>query len=367
MKVGEKVKELIVNNEIRPYRVYIDINNDKFIATLNENKIKKNEKLFVITDQNVYNLYTKHIENLKEYFKICVYILKPGEDSKNFNFVIEIYNFLSKNNCERNNVIIAFGGGVVGDIAGFAASTYMRGIRFINVPTTLLSQVDSCIGGKTGFNFIEVKNLIGSYYDPYFVFISTGFLKTLSCESFSDGLGEVIKYGVIKDVTLLSFLSENSIPILEMENDKILHIIRESLKFKAEIIENDYKDNGMRNILNFGHTTGHAIEICSEHAVSHGNAVALGMLVAIKLSEQVFNISPQIYLKIEKLITKLGLLVRYKVDNYSAFLYAINRDKKRINEKNFVLIEDLNQCKIKIPINEAQIISAIKNSISREG
>lgn len=242
----------------------------------------------------------------------------------------------------------------------------MYGVRFINVPTTFLSQVNSCIGGKVGFNFNESKNLIGSYYNPLIVFISTGFLKTLRKQSFTDGFGEIIKYGVIKDVTLLKFLSENSNPILEMENDKLLHIIRESLKLKAHIIEENSKDIGVLNTLDFGHTIAHAIEICSNNSISHGNAVALGILFAIKLSEQIMNISPDIYFKVEKLIAKLGLRVRYKIDNYDIFLATLKHDKKMINGISFVLLEDINKCKIKIAINEKQIIDVLKNSISRE-
>ena len=361
------MKELIVNDQIRPYRIYINVNMDKFINTLNENKIKKNEKMFIITDENVYKLHKKHFDNLKEHYKVFIHILEPGQDRKNIHSVIKIYSFLHENDCNKNSVILAYGGKSVGDIAGFASSTYMYGIRFINMPTTFLSQVDSCIGGKTGINFNETKNLIGSYYNPIFVFISTGFLKTLSRQSFTDGFGEVIKYGVIIDASLLKFLSENSTPILEMENDKLLHIVHESLRLKSQIIEKASKDIGSLNALDFGHTVAHVIESSSNNIVTRGNAVALGILFTIKLSEQVMNIEPEIYFRIEKLIAKLGLHVRYKIENYDEFLSAIKRDKKMLNGINFVLLKQINQCKVKITINDKQIIDALKNSISREG
>lgn len=360
------MKELIVNDKLRPYRVFINVNMDKFINTLSENKIKKNEKMFIITDENVYKCFKSHFENLKEHYKVFIYILESGEDNKNINSIIKIYDFLQKKGCNKNSVILAYGGKSVGDISGFAASTYMYGIRFINIPTTFLSQVDSCIGGKTGFNFNETKNLIGSYCNPIFVFISTGFLKKLTRQSFTDGFGEVIKYGVIKDATLLKFLSENSTPILEMENDKLLHIIHESLRLKAQIVEENSKEIGTLNALDFGHTVGHAIEICSCNAVTRGNAVALGILFAIKLSEQVMHIDPELYFKIEKLIVRLGLFVKYKIKDYDLFLSAIKSDMKMINGINFVLLEKLNQCKIKMAINDKMIIDVLKSSISRE-
>ena len=361
------MKELLIYDQIRPYRVYIDVNMDKFINILNENKIKQNDQLFIITDENVYKFYKKHFESLKQYFKIFVYILESGHDNKNIYSIIKIYDFLVENDCNKNSVILSYGGESVGDVSGFAASTYMYGVRFINVPTTFLSQVDSSIGGKVGFNFNQTKNLIGSYYNPIIVFISTGFLKTLKKQSFTDGFGEIIKYGVIKDVTLLKFLSENSTPILEMENDKLLHIIRESLKLKAQIIEENSKNTGVLSVLDFGHTIAHAIEICSNNLITHGNAVALGILFAIKLSEQVMNTSPDIYFKVEKLIERLGLVSRYKINNYKVFLSALKHDKKMINGISFVLLEDMNKCKIKMAINEKQITDVLKNSISREG
>ena len=262
--------------------------------------------------------------------------------------------------------MIAFGGGIVGDIVGFAAATFMRGIRYINVPTTLISQVDSAIGGKVAYNINGIKNVIGCFYDPIFVFISVNFLKTLNKMQFISGLGEVIKYGLIKSPELLKYLKENIKAVMELENDKLMYIVKECLKIKASVVEEDYKDLGYRNILNFGHTIGHAIETDSSYLIPHGIAVALGSLVSIKLSEMKLNLNPNIYIEIEDIYKKITIETFYKVDNLNSFLYSIKHDKKMENNNiKFTLLENVGACKIKVDVSEEEIIKALKESIGR--
>jgi 3-dehydroquinate synthase len=359
------MKEMIVQNEEKNYRVYIDSNMDKFHALLEENKIKINDKVFLVTDDIVYNLYEDVINAIRTQTKCAVYYFIHGEVNKNINTIQSIYNFLLENGANRNSTLIAIGGGVVGDLVGFVASTYMRGIKFINVPTTLLAQVDSCVGGKVGYNYNGIKNVIGNFYNPIFVYASTRFLKTLKNQQFRDGLGEVVKYGVIKDKTLLQYVNDNHKYILERENDKLFYIVKECLRIKAEVIEEDFKDTEFRNILNFGHTIGHGIEVASEFKISHGEAVGLGVLVAIKLSEIKLLLSKDIYKTVENLLSKLELPVKYKVDNYSSFMYAINHDKKNNDKIRFVLLEEIQKCKIKVEITEEEIFTALKESITR--
>lgn len=363
MQGGEKMKELYVDGVNTHYRIYIDTSIDKFVSALIENKIKTTDSLFIITDSNVYKIYEKRIRELLKNYKVKIFYINAGEENKNIVSVDSIYSFLIKNDANRDSVLIALGGGVVGDIAGFAAATYMRGIRYINIPTTLISQVDSSIGGKVGYNFSNVKNAVGSFYNPVFVYVSISFLKTLNNVQVISGLGEVIKYGVIKNINLLDFIFKNNKQILELENDKLVYIVRECLKIKSEIIKEDLYDSDERNVLNFGHTAGHAIEVCSKYGMPHGFAVALGMLVSAKISEKKLGLSHEIYEKIYNLCKILNLPTKYNIDNYQAFMYAIKHDKKNDSSIRFVLIDDIESTKIKVSITEKEIIEAVRESI----
>lgn len=363
LEAGGLMKEIALQDSIIKYKIYIDSTIDKFHEILAENRIRNIDRFFIITDDILYVFYKSNIEALKKRYDCYVHVIKAGEKSKNYNTILEIYDFLIKNNADKNSILIAFGGGVVGDLSAFAAATYMRGIRYINLPTTLISQVDSCIGGKNGFNYGGIKNIIGSFYDPEFVYISVNFLKSLSREHFTNGLAEVIKYGLIGDKGLLMFLSKNSKQIMEKENDKLLHIIKECLRIKSNVIKEDYKDIGKRNVLNFGHTIGHGIEIYSNYKILHGEAVALGILSALKLSEKKLMLSEDIFNDIKKLYKIMGLPINYKVDNYATFLYAIKHNKINSEGIRFVLLEDIGKCKIKIPVTENEVIWAIKESI----
>lgn len=325
--------------------------------------IKLDSKIFIVTDSMVNSIYKNLITDFAARFNTCVFVFEEGEKNKNYATISQIYNFFINNNADRESIVIAIGGGVVGDLAGFAAATFMRGLRFINIPTTLISQVDSSVGGKVGYNFNNLKNAVGCFYNPEFVYISTHFLKTLNDEQRIDGMGEIIKYGLIKDKALLDFIKANYKDIKGLEEESFLFIIKECLAIKAKIVAEDYRDEGLRNILNFGHTIGHGIEISSNYSVSHGAAVALGILCALKLSEKVFNLPENIYQYILDVYKKLSLPIGYKVDNYSSFLYAIKHDKKNTDNINFVLLEDMNKCRIKIPIKEDEILWAVENSI----
>lgn len=359
------MKEIIVGTGEKKYSVYIDNNINKFHTLFEKNRIKISEKIFIVTDSLVYKLYKDTIENIRFETNCKIFYITQGEKEKNINTIQTLYDFLLKNGADENSTIVAFGGGVIGDLAGFVASTYMEGIKLVNVPTTLLSQVDSCIGGKVGFNYRNVKNLIGNFYNPLFVYVCTRFLKTLNNKQFKDGLGEVVKYGVIRDIELLNFINLNYKYILERENDKLDHIVKECLRIKSEILLEDCKNKGLRNILDFGHTIAHEIGMSSKFTVSYGEAVGLGILASIKLSENKFFISPNIYSKVESILKKFEMPVKYKVDNYSAFMYAINHDKKNSDKSKFVLLEDEERCKAKIEVNYEEINMALKESISR--
>lgn len=360
------MKEICINNKNKNYKVYVDNDITKIFLAFNEHKLKNTDKFYIITDDKVYSLYEEKLRLLMKDYNYKIFVFNQGEENKTYKTVEKIYNFLIDNNADRNSVLVAFGGGIVGDIVGFAAATFMRGIRYINVPTTLISQVDSAIGGKVAYNINGIKNVIGCFYDPVFVFISVNFLKTLNKMQFISGLGEVIKYALIKSPELLKYLKENIKAIMELENDKLMYIVKECLKIKASVVEKDYKDLGYRNILNFGHTIGHAIESDSKYLIPHGIAVALGSLVSIKISEMKLNLNSNIYKEIEELYKKISIETFYKVDNLNSFLYSIKHDKKmEDNNIKFTLLEDIGACKIKVDVNEDEIIKALEESIGR--
>ena len=240
------------------------------------------DSVLIISDSNVYNTQGDNfVKNLKSKI-IYEYIVTPGEDAKSLDIYEKIIEYCVKINLSRKSVIIALGGGVVGDLAGFIASTYMRGIDVIQVPTTLLAQVDSSIGGKTGINIGNFKNIIGSFYQPKFTYINVDALKTLPEDEFKSGMSEVIKYSLIYDYDFLDYLINNSKDILNKDTEKLYYIVKKCANIKAEVVGKDEREGGLRKILNFGHTFGHGVEkLCK---ISHGNAVSIGMNMAFKLS-----------------------------------------------------------------------------------
>ncbi|MGB9857291.1 MAG: 3-dehydroquinate synthase [Dictyoglomaceae bacterium] len=263
---------------------------------------------------------------------------QPGERSKSFKEFIRIQRVLAQSNADRKSVLVALGGGVIGDLTGFIAATYLRGIDYFQIPTTLLSQVDSSIGGKVGINIPEGKNLIGAFYHPKAVFIDIKTLETLPEREFKSGLAEIIKYGVILNKELFDFLDKNHEKVLAREERSLLYIIKESLLCKKYIVEKDEREKDLRMILNFGHTIGHAIEARGRFKkFLHGEAVAIGMLLATKISYLLNYCSKETYLKLKEVLLKFGfdLTFSYK---FSCLLPYIMRDKKAISKKiRFVL------------------------------
>lgn len=353
--------EILVKDGQRDCRIYLENTTDRLELAFKENKINLDKNLFILTDENVYNIYKEKIGKITN---AKVFYFKGGEENKNINTVQKMYDFLIENGANRQSVLIALGGGIVGDLVGFVASTYMRGVKYINIPTTLLSQVDSCIGGKVGFDYHNIKNSIGSFYCPQFVYISINFLKTLDKVEILNGLGEIIKYSLISDKKFIDFLISNAKQLLNLEHDKLIYVIRECLLIKNKFISEDIFDLGIRNVLNFGHTIAHAIEVDSKYKIPHGVAVALGILVSVKISEKKLLLDELVYMKLEKLYTKLGLPLKYKIYNYKEFLYAINHDKKNAKGKiRMILISDIGKYKIKVSVSEKEIIDAVKLSI----
>jgi len=248
----------------------------------------KDHKIAIIMDSNVQKIYGNQLEKKLD-GKDQVYFLsfKAGEESKNRQVKDQLEDKLFELGCSRDTVIVAFGGGVTGDISGFVAATYMRGVPFIQVPTTLLSQVDSSIGGKVGIDHPSGKNLIGAFYPPDKVYIDIELLKSLPKEEIINGISEIIKASIIKDSTLFDYLEDNIECVINLEDKYIENAIISSLKVKANVVELDEKEGGLRKILNFGHTIGHSIEVLSDYKLSHGRAVGIGMAVESLISEKI--------------------------------------------------------------------------------
>ncbi|MDP3259447.1 MAG: 3-dehydroquinate synthase, partial [Thermodesulfovibrionales bacterium] len=245
-------------------------------------------KTAIISNPTVYRLYGKKVLNSikSSGFDVIPVIIPDGEKYKDISIVQKIYGELLRHRLDRKSTLIALGGGVIGDITGFVASTYMRGIDYIQIPTTLLAQVDSSVGGKTGVNHKLGKNMIGTFYQPKLIWIDIDILKTLPQKEFFAGLAEVIKYGVIWDAKLFAFLENNRDKIVRLDRKALIHIIKCSCQIKAEVVSKDEREAGLRAILNYGHTIGHAIETATGYKkYLHGEALAIGMHTEARLAE----------------------------------------------------------------------------------
>ncbi len=330
------MKKLTVNALSATYDILIkkDILSDcaQFIKP-----VIKAKKLMIVSDTNVAPLYLDTVKNslIGAGFDVSHYIFAAGEKSKHLATVSEIYDALAENDFTRKDCLVALGGGVCGDITGFAAATYMRGIDFVQIPTTLLSQVDSSVGGKTGVDTKYGKNLVGAFYQPKLVIIDPTTLYTLSEHYFADGMGEIIKYGCIRDAELFDML--NTVDIKEHIED----IILKCLKIKRDVVNEDERESGIRMILNFGHTAGHSIEKLSNFSLSHGECVAKGMVLITKASEKAGLTKKGCAKKIESLCKKHGLDTSPCFDITSISDNAKNDKKGSGNSLNIVLISDI--------------------------
>ncbi len=241
-------------------------------------EIKRPCRAVIVSDDNVYSLYGEKVKSSleKNGFSPCEYVFPHGENSKSIENFIKIQEFCAENNITRTDLFVALGGGVTGDLTGFVASTYLRGVDFVQIPTTVLAMVDSSVGGKTAINLNAGKNLCGAFYQPIAVFADCETLGTLPDETFNEGCAEIIKYGMILDADFLTFLKDNDI------RENIEYVIKRCVEIKRDVVDHDEFEKGERKLLNFGHTIGHAIEKCSNLTISHGNAVAIGMVIATK-------------------------------------------------------------------------------------
>jgi len=330
-------------------------------------KQKKYSKIFIITDENVALLHLKKLQLALNDTENAVITIAGGENSKSFSCLEKVCEEILQQSIDRKSLIIAFGGGVVGDLAGFCASILLRGIDFIQIPTTLLAAVDSSVGGKTAINSKFGKNLIGSFYQPKLVLCDLEFLATLPAREFRSGYAEILKYGLIDDAEFFNFLEENLEKILNYD-DKILHqIITKSCEIKARIVGQDEKESGVRALLNFGHTFAHSFEIETNYSdkLLHGEAVGVGMLMAAKMSQNLGMIDFGQYEIIKNHIEKSGLNLDLKkiknnwdINILASYLY---KDKKTENgDLTFILLNKIGEGVIKksVDVNEFKKVVA---------
>jgi 3-dehydroquinate synthase len=318
-------------------------------------------KMALISNPTVYGFYGKEVSAaIRASGNDLTEVLIPdGEEYKSLADTEKIYEAMLKAKLDRKSALIALGGGVIGDITGFAASTYMRGIDFIQVPTTLLAQVDSSVGGKTGVNHPLGKNMIGAFWQPRLVWIDTATLDTLPRREFLSGLGEVIKYGVIWDEEFFTYLETTRDKIIKLDSTALTYIIRRSCEIKGEVVSKDERESGLRAVLNYGHTIGHAIEtITSYKKYLHGEAVAIGMYMEAKLSHQLGIIDSKAVARIKALIDSFELPSEMPDEiEMDDLVNKMQIDKKTISGKmHFVLPETVGSVKIHSEITADDII-----------
>ncbi|MFA5839299.1 MAG: 3-dehydroquinate synthase [Candidatus Margulisiibacteriota bacterium] len=332
-------------------------------------------EIFILTDSEVNKLYGKSLAKKLKSFRPKIILIPRGEKNKNLKETSRLYDQLIRYSAHRDSLIIALGGGVIGDMAGFVAATYMRGVNYIQVPTTLLAQVDASVGGKTGVNHPQEKNLIGAFYQPKAVIIDVRTLATLPARQLRTGLAEVVKYGIIKDAEFFKFIEANAhhLNVNAFKSSDTLRaamkvwqiIVKESAKIKARVVSEDEKEAGLRMILNYGHTVGHAIESATNYRkFMHGEAVALGMIAAAYIAEELKMIDGAVVERIINLLGKLGLPTKITGVSCRKIGNGLIKDKKvREGKINFVLPEKIGSVVVRNDVP----ITAVRKALERVG
>ncbi len=358
-----------VNKENKPcYDIVITKGFDELSEQLVALSLNE-KKYFIISDSQVAPIYADELKKVLEPTArdICLYTFKAGENSKNLDTVHAIYDFLLENNCTRTDVLVALGGGVVGDITGFVASSYMRGVDFIQIPTTLLSQVDSSIGGKTGVDYKEYKNIIGAFNMPKLVYINTNTLNTLDARQYYAGMAEVMKYGLIRRSAFYVWLIDNIYEICEKDEATLEYMIAQSCQIKKEYVEKDPFDKGERAILNFGHTIGHAIEKATNFSLLHGECVALGSVAAAFISWKKGYLQMEDYYEIRDMFVPFNLPISLDDIDANEILANIKYDKKHSGDTlNFISLKKVGKAFIDTSVTKEEILEALNEIIFTE-
>lgn len=345
------------------YNIVIEQSFDKLAEEFDKLGVT-GRKLCIVSDSNVAPLYAKYVEDQlsKTGNKIFTYVFEAGEANKNLDTVEDVYEFLIKNHFDRKDMLVALGGGVVGDLTGFTAATYLRGISFIQVPTSLLAQVDSSIGGKTGVDFRAYKNMVGAFYQPKLVYMNISVLKSLSDRLFNSGFGEIIKHGLIKDAAYYEWLRDNISNIKSRNSDALEQMIYVSCNIKREVVEKDPKEKGDRALLNYGHTLGHAIEKLMNFTLYHGECVTLGMIAALRISVNRGYISQKEYEDVLDMFKLYEFPVTVSGINADDVVKVSKSDKKMDAGKiKFILLNSIGNAYIDYEVSDIEMKEALKS------
>jgi 3-dehydroquinate synthase len=323
----------------------------------------KSQSAIIITHPSINKLYGNTLRSSlqEEGIKALTFEVPEGESCKSIQQAEKLFDRLIENHCGRETPLIALGGGVIGDLTGFVAATFLRGVPYIQIPTTLLSQVDSSVGGKTAVNHRLGKNLIGAFYQPKLVVVDLDTLKSLPKDEFRAGLAEVIKYGIIEDADLFAFLEKNVEKILQLDSESLLHVIETSCSIKAKVVEKDEKESRYRMVLNYGHTLGHAIEALTFYSkFKHGEAVAIGMIYAAKLSHVTGQCSHEVVGRIQSLIKKFGFVTQLPDFSPKKYIESMYLDKKAMDKKiRFIMVKEIGSVNIIDAVSEQSLTETL--------
>lgn len=355
----------IIEVKTRGNAAYTIYPEDSFmsLASRMEGIGSKDCRVCIVTDSNVEKLYLQDvIEVLKGSCKeLFSFTLPAGEQHKNLDEIRKLYQFLIEHELDRRDILVALGGGVTGDMTGFAAATYLRGIRFVQVPTTLLSQVDSSIGGKTGVDLDSYKNMVGAFHQPSLVYLNINTLKTLDETQFASGMGEVLKHGLIRDASYYEWCLDHMGEIEEKETAVLKEMVVRSVLIKRAVVQKDPLEKGERALLNFGHTAGHAIEKMMDFRLAHGECVNLGITAASYISWKRQYISEEIFYEIRDMSVGFGLPISYEKLAPEDILETMKKDKKRIGGKNrMILLKKLGSAFIDETVTDDEILNALR-------
>lgn len=357
-------KKLNVKYKGNPcYNIRIASSFSSLEESLREDLPNLQRRVCIVTDSHVAALYLDEIASIcgDLFTEVISFVFPAGEASKNMDTVQSLYLPLIEKHFDRNDLLIALGGGVVGDLTGFAAATYLRGIDFLQIPTTLLAQVDSSIGGKTGVDFQQYKNMVGAFHMPRMVYMNTATLNTLPAEQFSSGMAEIIKHGLIRDEAYYRWISDHREGICGLDPELLEEMIYRSCQIKGSVVEEDPKEKGVRAHLNFGHTVGHAVEKLSDFRLSHGYSVALGMKAAAYLSKKLGYLSGEDISEMLSVFASFGLPVSLPLEEDSReILQATKSDKKMAGKQiKFIILTAVGTAQIYREFTDEDLLEAI--------
>jgi len=344
------------------YHIYLEESFDRLAECLKELH-PESCRICLVTDSHVDALYAQPVEDILK--GICGgvsrFVIPAGEEHKNLDEIRRLYTHLIEEGLTRGDLLVALGGGVVGDMTGFAAATYLRGIRFVQIPTTLLSQVDSSIGGKTGVDFDCYKNMVGAFHQPSLVYINTATLQTLDERQFASGMGEVLKHGLIRDAAYYEWTLDHMSEIMERDSAVLRPMVAASCEIKRKVVEKDPEEKGERAVLNFGHTAGHAIEKLRNFTLAHGECVALGCVVAAYISWKRGMLEEEEFFEIRDMFVGFDLPISFDSIAIDDILLAVRHDKKRIGDTlRFILLDGLGHAVIDETVTDDELREALR-------